>query len=98
MSTVVTMHTTKTIQLNWKVPSDISQDHLDALDESGMERAMEMIKEGFVEGELHDNIHMHDSDPEDGVEYSGYWRLSTTRKVSPAASGTGSDEEADTDV
>jgi len=43
--------------------------------ESGFAKAVEMIKEGFVEGELSDNIRAFISDPEDGVNFSGYWKL-----------------------
>lgn len=48
--------------------------HLDALNESAMERITECLKEGYVSGELIDNIYMDD---EDGVEYSGWWTLKT---------------------
>lgn len=52
---------------------EIDPEHAEALDESARERIFKMIKEGYVQGELHDNIHMHDSDPEDGVDYHGWW-------------------------
>lgn len=91
MSTDVTMHTTKTIQLSWNVPGNISEAHLEALDESGMERALEMVKQGYVEGELHDNIHILDTDPKDGVEYTGYWRMTSTSSVSSAGGAKSTD-------
>jgi len=52
--------------------------HIEALEESAWTRIIEMAELGCTSGELNDNIHMTDDDPEDGVEYSGWWELSTT--------------------
>ena len=56
----------------------ISPEHQAALDETAEERIAEMLKEGYTSGELCDNIHMLDTDPEDGIEYSGWWEKKTT--------------------
>ena len=40
-----------------------------------MKRIFDMINQDYVSGELNDNIHMIDSDPEDGVEYMGWWTI-----------------------
>ncbi len=53
---------------------EIKELHVEALEESADLRIGEMMKEGFTSGELRDNIRMND-DPEDGVEYSGYWSV-----------------------
>jgi hypothetical protein len=60
----------------------IIQEHIEALEESAEDRIFEMITRGFTCGELHDNIHMIDDDPIDGVEYSGWWEVSTDAKDS----------------
>lgn len=69
----------KTITYRWwrdgKV--GIKPEHIEALEERADERIAEMMAQGCVSGELNDNIHMTDDDPEDGVEYSGYWEIKT---------------------
>lgn len=49
--------------------------HVEALEESAQERIKEQMSEGNSSGELHDNIRMTDRDPEDGIEYTGYWEV-----------------------
>lgn len=49
--------------------------HADALRESGIARATEMIMQGYTSGELTDSVLMHETDPEDGVHYRGWWSL-----------------------
>ena len=61
---------------NKKKPID--KKHAEALEESAKERIMKMMKEGMTAGELHDNIFMHDTDPEDGVEYQGWFEIKET--------------------
>ena len=62
----------------WKEDdSEINPEHAEALEESAQERITAMIKEGYTGGELCDNVRMHDTDPEDGVEYSGWWEVNT---------------------
>jgi hypothetical protein len=55
--------------------TEINPKHQEALEESALDRITEMMKEGSVCGELHDNIRMLDSDPEDGIEYTGSWDI-----------------------
>ena len=55
---------------------EMDNDHAEALEESVMKRIISMMKEGYTSGELNDNISMHDTDPEDGIGYSGWWSLS----------------------
>jgi hypothetical protein len=75
-----------TITYRWWRSSqgEIKKHHIEALEESAMDRIMEMIKQGYTSGELKDNIHILARDPMDGVEYSGYWEMKegadTTKK------------------
>lgn len=55
--------------------SEIKPEHLDALRESAESRIFNKMNEGFVSGELNDNIRMTDDDPENGVEYRGWWNV-----------------------
>lgn len=66
-----------TISYNWSRDDgkEIPTEHLEALEESAMDRVKEMMKEDYTGGELHDNIRMTDEDGEDGIEYSGFWGL-----------------------
>ena len=74
----MTTRASKKFELEWYMSAfdnrENKQSHLDALNESAMERITECLKEGYVSGELIDNIYMDD---EDGVEYSGWWTLKT---------------------
>jgi len=65
-----------TICMYWKRADggEISDGVREILDESGTDRAIAMIGEGYTSGELNDNIRMHDDDPEDGIEYTGSWK------------------------
>lgn len=54
---------------------DIKPEHVPALEERADERIAEMLTEGYSSGELNDNIHMTEDDPEDGIEYSGWWEV-----------------------
>lgn len=68
----------KQITINWSRTDGkpIKEEHQEALEESGFKRAGEMIDQGYLSGELQDNIRMTDDDPEDGIYYSGYWEVS----------------------
>jgi len=59
----------------------IDESHTDALLEAGVQRAAEMIAEGYTSGELHESVCMDDSDP-DGIQYQGYWQLDRDTEVS----------------
>lgn len=58
---------------------EVLEHHIEALNEKALDRINEMISEGFVEGELIDNIRMTDDDPEAGVSYSGSWKSEIAR-------------------
>jgi hypothetical protein len=58
----------------------IKPEHVTALEESAEERIAEMMAQGYTCGELNDNIRMTDDDPENGVEYTGWWEVSTSEK------------------
>ena len=54
----------------------IPGNHLEALEEAGFVQAQKMISEGYTSGELLENI-CAVGDPIDGIEYSGWWELSS---------------------
>lgn len=56
--------------------NEIKPEHIEALEERADERIAEMMAQGYTSGELNDHIHMTDDDPEDGVEYRGWWDVS----------------------
>ena len=69
-----------TINYRWNRPSgeDIIEDHIEALDESAQDSVIAMMKDGYVSGELNDNIFMNDSDienGEEGISYRGWWSI-----------------------
>jgi hypothetical protein len=64
-----------TITYRWWNENEVKPNHVEALEESAWTRIIEMANQGYTSGELNDNIHM-DNDPEDGVEYSGWWEMS----------------------
>ena len=72
------------ISYNWSKDSDeldnsteIKFKHQEALEESAMNRILEMMKEGYTSGELVDCVRMDDEDGEEGIEYSGWWSIDT---------------------
>jgi hypothetical protein len=69
----------KLITYNWwrDGENEIKPEHVSELEEHAEERIAEMMAEGYLSGELNVNIRMTDDDPEDGVEYSGWWKVST---------------------
>lgn len=73
------METVWTIKATWWQAEDrsaeIKTDHKEALEEAAFERIGSMMDQGFLGGELHDNIRMGDEDPEDGIAYAGYWKV-----------------------
>jgi hypothetical protein len=68
-----------TISYNWKRDDDgeIKPEHVEALEETAMNRIIDMMQEGYTSGELSDNIIMTDEDGEDGISYSGLWSINT---------------------
>ncbi len=69
----------KTITYRWwrDGETEIKPEHIAALEERADDRIAEMTGQGYTSGELNDNIRMTDDDPEDGVEYTGWWEVST---------------------
>ena len=67
----------KTITYRWWRDGEIKPEHIPALEERADERIVEMTAQGYTSGELNDNIRMTDDDPEDGVEYTGWWEISS---------------------
>lgn len=69
---------TRTVSVSyrwWRDDGNVLPRHVEALENTALERVFEMQRQGFTSGELHDTIHMH-GDPEDGVEYRGSWEIS----------------------
>jgi hypothetical protein len=65
------------ITYRWWRPNEeeIKPEHVEALEESAMERINDQMSEGMSSGELHDNILMNDDDGDDGITYQGWWDL-----------------------
>lgn len=59
----------------WRDGDNIKPEHIEALEERAEDRIRELMAQGYTSGELIDNIHMTDDDPEDGVEYTGWWEM-----------------------
>lgn len=53
----------------------IKPDHVECLEETAMARILSQRDQGMTSGELSDNIRRTSRDPEDGIEYSGYWEV-----------------------
>jgi len=66
-----------TITYRWWNEGGVKPEHVEALEESAWTRITEMAAEGYTSGDLHDNIRKTDDDPEDGVEYTGWWEMDT---------------------
>jgi len=71
-----------TIKINyhWRSDSgiDIPKKHKEALEEDAHDRIFEMLKEGYVQGELNTSVRygkdiVPEEDEADGLEYSGWW-------------------------
>lgn len=67
------------IHIQWAALSadEIRPEHEEALKESAITQIAEQMLQGYTSGELHDNIHMLDDDPEEGLSYGGWWSLET---------------------
>ena len=53
--------------------ASIDPRHLKALEETAVEHIQKQRVMDYTSGHMTDNIHMYDTDPEDGIEYQGYW-------------------------
>ena len=67
------------IRYNWinENDTDIKKSHLEALEETAMNRIFEQCQEGYTSGELIDCVRMGEEDGEEGIEYSGWWDMNT---------------------
>lgn len=67
------------ISYSWKNKEtgsvDIPYDHADALHETAQEQIGVALSKGITSGDLVDNIHMNEHDPDEGVDYIGEWKL-----------------------
>jgi hypothetical protein len=59
---------------------EINSKHIEALEESAMDRITHMMSNGYTSGELVDNICMNEDDPETGIDYSGWWEVTKKSK------------------
>ena len=64
---------TITTTYEWWNDGDIKPEHIEALEEHAIEHIYTMTEEGYTCGDLNVNIYMTDDDPDDGVDYSGWW-------------------------
>jgi len=55
------------------IPANVQE----ALEESAMDRITNQMKDGYTSGTLSDNVRMNDNDPEDGIDYQGFWGMTT---------------------
>jgi len=55
------------------IPANVRE----ALEESAMDRITNQMKDGYTCGTLSDNVRMNDNDPEDGIDYQGFWVMTT---------------------
>ena len=53
--------------------SKIKPKHIEALNETAIERIQECMKDGYTSGQLLDTVRMDGHDGEDGTEYEGWW-------------------------
>ena len=53
----------------------IDPGHAEALEETACDLIPKQMAEGFICGELWDNIKMYESDPEEGISYKGWWEI-----------------------
>ena len=78
-----TMVKLKSRVYKWWHDEDLGQpikpNHLEVLEESGMERVIKMMAEGYTCGELSDNLCLSNDDPDEGISYSGWWKINTIR-------------------
>ncbi|WP_415912276.1 hypothetical protein [Neptuniibacter sp. QD37_11] len=74
-------------------PSVDVERYLPFLKDCGEEIALNAFAKGERQGQMSDNIHHFDDDPEDGVDFRGSWTLEE-KEIPIAAKGSLSDEEA----
>jgi len=58
----------------WRVDREpIDPEHMAVLKELTEEHIFKAIAAGWTEGVLEDRVHIHETDPENGIEYHGGW-------------------------
>ena len=83
------MQRQKTISYNWscsQIKGEIPEPLALALEESAEDRIFEMMKEGYISGELLDNVNIdipNMKTPEDGWECKGWWQADETFESPP---------------
>ena len=75
------MKITTTIKFNWGSSDSevIPEEHVNQLEDDAIEHITKMTGDGFTSGELHTNVNTS-SDPESGVDYSGWWSIRSERE------------------
>lgn len=66
---------TKKLEINirWSIPAEFKLINIqDQLDEDAFDRISEMMKDGYMSGELHSMVN---NEHEDGTQVSGWWSL-----------------------
>lgn len=72
------------LSIEWWLPTEggnetVPEGYKDVLMEAAKERVFEMVKSGYQEGELNETAVLGlDGEPEDGLEFQGYWRSEET--------------------
>jgi len=62
----------------WPVEfGEVVAEHVEPLEKSATDEIISMMGKGYTSGTLHDNIYMTDTDPEDGVDYKGWWSMNS---------------------
>jgi len=67
-----------TIQYNWEaLDGEFKKHHIEALEESALERIGSQMSEGVTSGQLYDNIFILytdlNEDGDEGISYTGWW-------------------------
>ena len=56
--------------------SPIKPEHEQELGDEAIKRIAEMIPQGFTSGQLVASIHTSSDDPDEGLDYEGWWGIS----------------------
>ena len=69
----------QTITYRWwkKDQTKIKPSHIEELDELAEKRIAEMRVEGMTSGELIENLCLSNEDPNEGIDYKGWWEVTT---------------------
>ncbi|MHA1972812.1 MAG: hypothetical protein ACTSW1_07460 [Candidatus Hodarchaeales archaeon] len=69
----------QTITYRWWKPdrSEIKTSHIEELDEVAEKRIAELRTEGCTSGDLIANLCLSNEDPNEGIDYNGWWEIDT---------------------